>query len=173
MSIQGDGGGAVSVVIVQPLVQGLQVFFASLLQIDEQGLAAHLVQHAAPLVAALAQAVDVLERKAPHVDHRHHRCIAPCAALQTLEQRFAPRFVFYLAGADPHEGDRLGRLAVTHDGLEARDRRVFDWAWQRRIPLAFAMAGGYGRNLEDTVQAQLTTWRVAWQYHQRWQNGRP
>ena len=94
-------------------------------------------------------------------------------ALDTLEQRFAPQFVFYLAGADPHEGDRLGRLAVTHDGLEARDRRVFDWAWQRRIPLAFAMAGGYGRHLEDTVQAQLTTWRVAWQYHQRWQNGRP
>ena len=95
------------------------------------------------------------------------------AEKDTLEQRFAPQFVFYLAGADPHEGDRLGRLAVTHDGLEARDRRVFDWAWQRRIPVAFAMAGGYGRNLEDTVQAQLTTWRVAWQYHQRWQNGRP
>lgn len=94
-------------------------------------------------------------------------------ALDTLEQRFAPGLVFYLAGADPHEGDRLGRLAVTHDGLEARDRRVFDWAWQRRIPLAFTMAGGYGRDLEDTLQAQLTTWRVAQQYHQRWQNVRP
>jgi acetoin utilization deacetylase AcuC-like enzyme len=94
-------------------------------------------------------------------------------ALDSLEQRFSPSLVFYLAGADPHEGDRLGRLAVTHDGLEARDRRVFDWAWQRRIPLAFTMAGGYGRNLEDTLQAQLTTWRVAQQYHQRWQNVRP
>jgi len=94
-------------------------------------------------------------------------------ALDTLEQRFAPQLIFYLAGADPHEGDRLGRLAVTHDGLEARDRRVFDWAWQRRIPLVFAMAGGYGRNLDDTVLAQLNTWRVAWQYHQRWQNVRP
>ena len=94
-------------------------------------------------------------------------------ALDTLAQRFTPQLVFYLAGADPHEGDRLGRLALTHDGLEARDRRVFDWAWQRRIPVAFAMAGGYGRALEDTVQAQLNTWRVAWQYHQRWQNVRP
>lgn len=94
-------------------------------------------------------------------------------ALQTLEEQFRPELVFYLAGADPHEGDRLGRLALTHDGLEARDRRVFDWAWQRRIPLAFAMAGGYGRRLDDTVQAQLNTWRVAWQYHQRWQNQRP
>ena len=94
-------------------------------------------------------------------------------ALDTLEQRFAPQLLFYLAGADPHEGDRLGRLALTHDGLEARDRRVFDWAWQRRIPLAFAMAGGYGRDLEDTLTAQLNTWRVAFEYHQRWQNARP
>ncbi|WP_298214625.1 histone deacetylase [Acidovorax sp.] len=94
-------------------------------------------------------------------------------AMAVLDQRYTPDLVFYLAGADPHVGDRLGRLAVTHDGLEARDRRVFDWAWQRRIPLAFAMAGGYGNDLEDTVQAQLTTWRVAWQYHQRWQNVRP
>ena len=94
-------------------------------------------------------------------------------ALDTLEQRFAPQFIFYLAGADPHEGDRLGRLAITHDGLQARDLRVFDWAWQRRIPLAFAMAGGYGRDLSDTVRAQLNTWRLALQYHQRWQNARP
>ena len=64
-------------------------------------------------------------------------------ALQVLAQRFRPDLVLYLAGADPHEGDRLGRLALTYDGLQARDRRVFDWAWQRRIPLAFAMAGGY------------------------------
>lgn len=94
-------------------------------------------------------------------------------ALVALGQRCAPGLVFYLAGADPHEGDRLGRLALTHDGLEARDRRVFDWAWQRRIPLVFAMAGGYGNDLEDTLKAQLTTWRVALQYHQRWQNVRP
>ena len=94
-------------------------------------------------------------------------------ALGTLEQRFAPDLVFYLAGADPHAGDRLGRMAITHDGLEARDRRVFDWAWQRRTPLVLLMAGGYGRDLEDTLHAQLTTWRIAAHYHQRWQNARP
>lgn len=94
-------------------------------------------------------------------------------ALDTLAQRFEPGLVLYLAGADPHEGDRLGRLALTHDGLEARDRRVFDWAWQRRVPLAFVMAGGYGRDLDDTVQAQCATWRVALQYHARWQNSPP
>ena len=94
-------------------------------------------------------------------------------ALDLLDQHFAPGLVLYLAGADPHVGDRLGRLALSHDGLEARDRRVFDWAWQRRVPLAFTMAGGYGRDMADTLQAQLATWRVALQYHARWQNVRP
>jgi acetoin utilization deacetylase AcuC-like enzyme len=91
-------------------------------------------------------------------------------ALQQLEQRFDPALVIYLAGADPHEGDRLGRLKLTLDGLEARDRRVFDWAWQRRVPLAFAMAGGYGARIEDTVQVQVNTFKVAAQYARRWQN---
>ncbi|MDP3824542.1 MAG: histone deacetylase [Burkholderiales bacterium] len=91
-------------------------------------------------------------------------------ALEDLERRFEPGLVIYLAGADPHEGDRLGRLKLTWDGLEARDRRVFDWAWQRRIPLAFAMAGGYGNRIEDTVQVQVNTFRVAAQYRGRWQN---
>lgn len=91
-------------------------------------------------------------------------------ALDELERRFQPGLVIYLAGADPHEGDRLGRLKLSWDGLEARDRRVFDWAWQRRIPLAFAMAGGYGKRIEDTVQAQVNTYRVALQYWHRWQN---
>ena len=91
-------------------------------------------------------------------------------ALDELGQRFEPGLVIYLAGADPHEGDRLGRLKLTWDGLEARDRRVFDWAWQRRLPLAFAMAGGYGTRIEDTVQAQVNTFRVAAEYARRWQN---
>jgi len=91
-------------------------------------------------------------------------------ALDELERRFDPGLVIYLAGADPHEGDRLGRLKLSWDGLEARDRRVFDWAWQRRIPLAFAMAGGYGIRIEDTVQAQVNTFRVAAEYARRWQN---
>ena len=91
-------------------------------------------------------------------------------ALEELGQRFDPQLVVYLAGADPHEGDRLGRLKLTWDGLEARDRRVFDWAWQRGLPLAFAMAGGYGHRIEDTVQVQVNTFRVAAQYAARWQN---
>lgn len=93
-------------------------------------------------------------------------------ALEELARRFEPGLVIYLAGADPHEGDRLGRLKLTWDGLEARDRRVFDWAWQRRIPLAFAMAGGYGTRIEDTVQVQINTFTAAVEYARRWQNQR-
>lgn len=91
-------------------------------------------------------------------------------ALDELDNRFEPGLVIYLAGADPHEGDRLGRLKLTWDGLEARDRRVFEWAWRRRLPLAFAMAGGYGARIEDTVQCQVNTYRVAAGYRARWQN---
>ncbi len=89
-------------------------------------------------------------------------------ALDELDRRFEPGLVLFLAGADPFEGDRLGRLKLSYDGLEARDRRVFDWAWQRRIPLAFSMAGGYGVKIDETVQVQLTTYRVALSYWARW-----
>lgn len=91
-------------------------------------------------------------------------------ALGQLERRFAPGLVIYLAGADPHEGDRLGRLKLTWSGLQARDRRVFDWAWQRRIPVAMCMAGGYGVRIDDTVQAQVNTFAIASEYWRRWQN---
>lgn len=91
-------------------------------------------------------------------------------ALEQLDRRFEPRLVIYLAGADPHEGDRLGRLKLTWAGLQARDARVFDWAWQRRLPLALAMAGGYGARIEDTVQAQVNTFTVAVESWRRWQN---
>jgi len=89
--------------------------------------------------------------------------------LLALESRFEPGLVIYLAGADPHEGDRLGRLKVSADGLEARDRRVFDWAWQRRVPLVMTMAGGYGHDLASTVGVQLNSYRVALSHWQRWQ----
>ena len=90
-------------------------------------------------------------------------------ALDELDRTLTPGLVFFLAGADPFEGDRLGRLSLSDDGLEARDRRVFDWAWQRRIPLAFSMAGGYGVDMEETVQVQVNTYRVALEYWQKWQ----
>jgi len=88
-------------------------------------------------------------------------------ALEELAHRFDPGLVLYLAGADPHEGDRLGRLKISFDGMEARDRRVMDWAWQRRLPVVMAMGGGYGHDLETTVQVQVNSYRVALEYHRR------
>ena len=98
---------------------------------------------------------------APYLEALEH-------ALGELGRRFEPGLILYLAGADPFEGDRLGRLKLSYDGLEARDRRVFDWAWQRRIPLAFCMAGGYGVKIDETVQVQVNTYRVAFEYWRRW-----
>ncbi|MGA8516498.1 MAG: histone deacetylase [Burkholderiaceae bacterium] len=94
-------------------------------------------------------------------------------ALDELERRFKPGLVLYLAGADPHEGDRLGRLKLSYDGLEARDRRVMDWCWQRSIPLAFAMGGGYGSELGTTLRVQQGTYKVAVDYAAKWQNNSP
>ncbi len=91
-------------------------------------------------------------------------------ALDELERRFEPGLVIYLAGADPHEGDRLGRLKLSDDGMEARDRRVFHWAWQRQVPLAFCMAGGYGHDIATTLRVQINTYRVALAYQSRWHN---
>lgn len=89
--------------------------------------------------------------------------------LDQLARCFAPDLLFYLAGADPHEGDRLGRLALSDAGMMARDQRVFDWAWQRRLPLVMVMAGGYGREIDSTVRVQVNTYRVALDSWSRWQ----
>ena len=89
-------------------------------------------------------------------------------ALHDLEQRFKPDLALYLAGADPHEGDRLGRLKISYDGLESRDRRVMDWCWTRRIPMAFAMGGGYGIDIATTLRVQQNTYRVGAQYADKW-----
>jgi acetoin utilization deacetylase AcuC-like enzyme len=94
------------------------------------------------------------------------------AALLQMERRHTegqPGLIFYVAGADPHEGDRLGRLQLTTAGLAERDRRVFEFARERRIPLAFSMAGGYGHVIEDTVAVQVNTYRMALQSWSRWQ----
>ena len=63
----------------------------------------------------------------------------------------------YLAGADPFEDDRLGRLKLTKQGLAARDCMVLETCRERGIPVAIAMAGGYARRLEDTVAIHATT----------------
>ncbi len=82
-------------------------------------------------------------------------------ALTEMFARFSPQLIIYLAGADPHEGDRLGRLKLTMAGLAARDRMVLQSARERSLPLAVAMAGGYGKQIEETVAVHLQTVSLA------------
>ncbi|MFS4439029.1 histone deacetylase [Paracoccaceae bacterium GXU_MW_L88] len=65
---------------------------------------------------------------------------------QNLEALPQADLAFFNAGVDPYQGDRLGRLSLTEEGLRARDRAVFRWARSRHLPLAFALGGGYDRD---------------------------
>ncbi len=69
--------------------------------------------------------------------------------------------VFYLAGADPFVGDRLGRLALTKAGLGERDRRVLSWCARRSLPTVVMMAGGYANEVEDIVDIHCGTIEIA------------
>jgi acetoin utilization deacetylase AcuC-like enzyme len=74
---------------------------------------------------------------------------------------FHPDLIYYVAGADPYREDQLGGLKLSLEGLEKRDRLVFEKARAKNIPVAVILAGGYARNVEDTVQIQANTIRVA------------
>lgn len=69
-------------------------------------------------------------------------------------ERHRPEFVAYVGGADPYEEDQLGRLRLNRDDLRARDRLVFGECAKRGIPFAVFLAGGYARDLNDTVGIQ-------------------
>ncbi len=68
---------------------------------------------------------------------------------------------FYLAGADVHVNDRLGRLALSRAGMAARDRLVITAVRRAGLPLVVVMAGGYGRELQETVALYLQTVMIA------------
>jgi acetoin utilization deacetylase AcuC-like enzyme len=74
---------------------------------------------------------------------------------------FHPDIVMYIAGADPYREDQLGGLALTTDGLKARDRLVLETAFHSGIPVSIALAGGYARNTSDTVTIHCNTAKVA------------
>jgi acetoin utilization deacetylase AcuC-like enzyme len=71
----------------------------------------------------------------------------------------APELVIYQAGADPYREDQLGGLALTIEGLAARDLMVLEGCARRGVPVAVTLGGGYARRLEDTVQIHLATCR--------------
>ncbi len=73
----------------------------------------------------------------------------------------SPELIVYVAGADPYREDQLGGLKLTLEGLEKRDRLVFEKARAKHIPVAVTLAGGYARHVEDTVTIHANTVRVA------------
>lgn len=79
--------------------------------------------------------------------------------------RAQPQLVIYLAGADVHIDDKLGRLALTKKGIAARDRLVLDHCHREGIPVAVTMAGGYGKNIHDTVDLYFQTVRLAFTHY--------
>lgn len=73
----------------------------------------------------------------------------------------APDIIFYLGGADPYEGDRLGRLALSIAGLRARDEYVLEECMARGVPVVTVMSGGYAADINDTVEIHCNTIRAA------------
>ncbi len=84
------------------------------------------------------------------------------AALRQVADSISPDIVFYVAGADPFRGDRLGRLAMTKAGLQQRDAMVLDWCASVGAPVATSMAGGYAEHVPDIVDVHFQTASAIW-----------
>jgi acetoin utilization deacetylase AcuC-like enzyme len=89
---------------------------------------------------------------------RHHEYLDALeeGLLHSLKT-MTPDLIFYVGGADPYREDQLGGLALTLEGLQKRDRLVFEHARRRRIPVASTLAGGYSRRVTDTVRIHVNT----------------
>lgn len=72
---------------------------------------------------------------------------------------FEPEIIFYQSGVDPLAGDRLGRLALTHEGLRRRDQMIVELCRRRHIPLAVTLGGGYSDPIERTAEAHANTFQ--------------
>ena len=78
-------------------------------------------------------------------------------AVQAALDEFQPEILFYVGGADPFCEDQLGGLSLTKNGLKTRDRKVFEEARRRGIPVATTLAGGYARRIDDTIRIHVNT----------------
>lgn len=76
-------------------------------------------------------------------------------------QQFRPDMVWYLAGVDPYGGDKLGRLALSLDGLRQRDHYILSTCIEAEVPVVITMGGGYAPQIEDIVEAHCNTIRTA------------
>ena len=71
-----------------------------------------------------------------------------------------PDVIFYLAGADPYENDKLGRLKLSMEGLKRRDEIVLEFARTAAVPIVTTMSGGYAKDIADTVEIHCNTIRA-------------
>ena len=99
-------------------------------------------------------------------DTNYLKALAEC--LDQLDSRFKPDCIIYLAGADPHEDDRLGRLNISSAGMKLRDEMVLQFAFDRKLSVAISMAGGYGKEIESTVNIHFQTIKTALQFQKRY-----
>jgi acetoin utilization deacetylase AcuC-like enzyme len=99
-------------------------------------------------------------------DAHYLKALAKC--LDLLDSRFKADCIIYLAGADPHEDDRLGRLNISTAGMKLRDETVLQFAFDRQLPVAISMAGGYGKEIESTVNIHFQTIKTALQFQKRY-----
>ena len=81
--------------------------------------------------------------------------------LLSILDNFKPDFVFYLAGVDILETDKLGRLGVTREGCKERDRFVLQICKDNKLPVSVSMGGGYSPKISDIVEAHANTYRLA------------
>src|SRR5262249_46976079 len=81
--------------------------------------------------------------------------------LSVILRNFQPQMVWYLAGVDPYVGDKLGRLALTLEGLRQRDAYVLSTCYQAGIPIVTTMGGGDAPQIEDIVEADCNPVRLA------------
>ena len=77
---------------------------------------------------------------------------------------FSPQVIFYLAGADPYCEDQLGGLKLSLQGLEQRDRMVFEKMRAKNIPVVITLAGGYARQVVDTIRIHCNTVKTAMEF---------
>nr|WP_216862262.1 histone deacetylase [Polynucleobacter sp. 15G-AUS-farblos] len=99
-------------------------------------------------------------------DQTYLKALENC--LDQLDRRFRPDSLIFLAGADPHEGDRLGRLKISSAGMRLRDETVLQYALNRNLPIALSMAGGYGKEIESTVQIHFQTIKTALEFQNKY-----
>jgi acetoin utilization deacetylase AcuC-like enzyme len=107
----------------------------------------------------LVKAQSSLDIELPDGTQDHYYLVLLDESLDRVFQH-EPDMVFYLAGADPFAGDKLGKLSMSIKGLRHRDELVLRKCFEREIPVVTVMSGGYGKEITDTIEIHCNTIRA-------------